>query len=80
MTKKPLLTKEQMKARYPDQWLLITDYELDAATSLRRGRVVAHSKGREDIHRALKEHAGNLCLHFTGGLPRDTGVLFPCPE
>ncbi len=79
MTKKPLLTKEQMKAKYPDQWLLVTDYELDPATSLRKGRVIAHSKGREDIHRALKGHVGNLCIHFTGSLPRDTGVLFVCP-
>ncbi len=69
-----------MKARYPNQWLLITDYELDVATSLRKGRVVAHSEGRDEIHRALKEYSGNLCIHFTGDLPRDTGVLFLCPE
>jgi hypothetical protein len=80
MPKKPLLTKEQMKARYPHQWLLITDYQLDGSTSLRKGRVVAHSEGREDIHRALKEYSGSLCIHFTGSLPRDTGILFPCPE
>ncbi len=80
MAKKPLITKVQMKARYPDQWLLVTDYELDKATSLRKGRVVAHSKRREDIHRALKIRTGDLCIHFTGGLPRDTGVLLICPE
>jgi len=79
MTKKLLLTKEQMKTKYPNQWLLVTDYELDTATSLRKGRVIVHSKGREDIHRALRGHAGNLCIHFTGSLPRDTGVLFVCP-
>ena len=73
MTKAELLTKQQMKARYPNQWLLITDYELDDATSLRTGRVVAHSKGREDIHHAMKNPSGDLCIHFTGTLPRDTG-------
>jgi hypothetical protein len=80
MSKRSLITKEQMKAKYPNQWLLITDYELDASTSLRKGRVVARGKGREEIHRALKEHSGNLCIHFTGSLPRDTGVLFLCPK
>lgn len=78
MTKTPLLTKDQIKTKYPDQWLLITDYELDRATSLCKGRVIAHSKRREEIHRALKDHAGNLCIHFTGSLPRDTGILFVC--
>jgi len=80
MPKKPVLTKEQMKARYPDQWLLITDYELDSSTSLRKGQVVACSKDREEIHRALKQHSGNLCIHFTGGLPRDSAILFPYPK
>lgn len=78
MTKTPLLTTEQMKTRYPSQWLLVTEYELDASTSLRKGRVVAHSKDRDEIHRALKKHRGNLGIHFTGRVPQDTVVVFPC--
>ena len=76
MAKKSIFTTEQMKARYPNQWLLVTDYKLDTSTSLRAGRVVANSKDREEIHRALKKHKGKLCIHFTGHLPEDTGVLF----
>ncbi len=76
MTKKPLLTREKIKAKYPNQWLLLEDFELDASTSLRRGRVIAHSKDRNEIHRALKKHAGNLCVHFTGTVPPDTAVIF----
>jgi len=76
MSKKSLLTTEQMKARFPAQWLLITDYKLDALTSLRKGRVVAHSKDRGEIHRALKQYPGNLCIHFTGSPPPETEVIF----
>lgn len=76
MAKKPLLTKEKIKSKYPNEWLLLEDYELDASTSLRKGRVLAHSKDRDEIHRALKNHKGNLCVHFTGAVPRDTGVIF----
>ena len=76
MAKKPLLTKEKIKTRYPNEWLLLEDFELDAATSLRKGRVLAHSKDRGEIHRALNKHKGNLCVHFTGTVPRDTGVIF----
>ena len=76
MAKKPLLTKAKIKAKYPDQWLLLEDFELDAATMLRKARVIAHSKDRGEIHRALKKHPGNLCIHFTGTLPPDTGVIF----
>jgi hypothetical protein len=76
MGKNPSLTKEKIKAKYPNQWLLLEDCELDASTTLRKGRVIAHSKNRDEIHRALKEHTGNLCIHFTGTLPPDTGVIF----
>lgn len=76
MAKRALLSRQKIKANYPNQWLLIEDYELDASTSLRKGRVVAHSKDREEIHRTLKKHTGNLCIHFTGSLPPDTGVIF----
>ena len=76
MAKSPLLSREKIKTKYPDQWLLLKDYELDASTSLRKGRVLAHSKDRSEIHRALKKHTGNLCIHFTGSLPPDTGVIF----
>ncbi|MGH7798382.1 MAG: hypothetical protein ACREQ2_26255 [Candidatus Binatia bacterium] len=76
MSKKPLLTKEKIKTKYPDQWLLLEDGELDASTSLRKGRVLAHSKDRDEIHRALRKHSGHLCIHFTGSLPPDTGVIF----
>ncbi len=80
MIKAPLLTAEQMRSQYPGQWLLVTDYEVDSATSLRKGRVVAHSKDRDEIHRALKHHTGNLCIRFTGHVPQDTVVVFPCRE
>ena len=76
MAKKPLLTKEKIKTRYPNEWLRLEDFELDASTTLRKGRVLAHSKDRGEIHRALIKHKGNLCVHFTGTVPRDTGVIF----
>jgi len=76
MAKRSFFTKEEMKRKFPDQWLLVSDYKLDASTTLCKGRVVAYSKNRDDIHRALKEHKGNFCIHYTGQLPKDTGVLF----
>jgi hypothetical protein len=79
MAKKPLLTRENIKTRYSNEWLLLEDYELDASTSLCKGRVLAHSKDRDEIHRALKIHKGNFCVHFTGTVARDTGVTFRCP-
>ena len=40
MPKKPLLSKEKIRAKYPNQWLLLEDFELDASTMLRKARVL----------------------------------------
>jgi len=50
--------------------------QLQTRFPIPKGRVVAYSKDRDDIHRALKKHSGNLCIHLTGSLPPDTGVIF----
>ncbi len=36
MPKSRLLTKEKIKSKYPDQWLLLEDIELDSSTTLRK--------------------------------------------
>ena len=78
MAKNPLLSKEKIKTKYPNQWLLLEDCELDASDfSLRKGRVLAHSKDRDEIHRALKKRHGKSLhsFHRQVCLP-DTGVIF----
>ena len=72
----PIQTKGQMQRKYPNHWLLIKDFQVNRATRLVKGKVIAHSKDRDEIHRALSRHKGNLCIHYTGKLPEDTGVLF----
>ncbi len=80
MKRENIITKDQMKTKYPDQWLLIKDYDVNNATSLTKGKVIIHSKDRDEIHRALSRFKCNLCIHYTGKLPEDTGVLFSVPS
>ncbi|MCD5390344.1 hypothetical protein LR007_00510 [candidate division NPL-UPA2 bacterium] len=67
---------EQIKKRYPNQWLLITDYETDESTMVKKGRLVAHSKCRDDIHNKLSQYGGNICIQYSGKLAKDAGVVF----
>lgn len=80
MKRENIITKKQMKTKYPDQWLLIKNYKVDKTTSLTEGKIIAHSKDRDEIHQKLNQFKGNLCIHFTGKLPEDTGVLFSVPN
>ncbi|MCJ7577964.1 MAG: hypothetical protein MUO91_05895 [candidate division Zixibacteria bacterium] len=67
---------ERIKERYPNEWLLIIDYETDVSTRTIKGRLVAHSKSREEIHRALTKHRGKRCIEYSGTIPKDVGVMF----
>lgn len=67
---------EQMEKAYSNEWLLITDYETDESTRVTKGRLVAHSKCRDDIHKKLSNYTGRRCIQYSGKLPKDQGVMF----
>ena len=45
------MTWEEMKKTFPDEWLLITDYEHNEMGQLRAGIVVRHSKEKQEVFR-----------------------------
>lgn len=67
---------EQIKRRYPNEWLLITDYETDESTRVKTGKLAAHSKCRDEIHKKLSQYSGKRCIQYSGKLPKDVGVMF----
>ena len=51
------MTIEEIKQRYPDEWVMVADYVLDEATTTPlRGKVVKHSKNRDEVDRALLDY------------------------
>ena len=69
------LTVEEMKERYPDEWLLLVDCEENENTELKAGKIIAHSRCRDDIHRAQMDCPGHVAIHFAGEIPRDLAVI-----
>jgi hypothetical protein len=53
---KDKITWDEMKKYYPDEWLLITDFDLDRSGHILDGIVNRHSKDKDDVYRlpALK--------------------------
>jgi len=45
------ITWEEMKNSYPDEWLLIVDYDLDETGHLIKGIVERHSKSKLQIYK-----------------------------
>ena len=69
------LTIEQMEQQYPDEWLLIVDYELSENTELLSGRLIAHSKSRKEIRDISMNYTGRIAVHSTRKTPNGVGYL-----
>ena len=68
-----------LKRRYPKEWLLLTHVVADELTRPIKGKLVAHSKNRDEIYDRLAHvRAGSACIEYTGKIPKDLVVVFWC--
>jgi hypothetical protein len=71
-----ILTMEEIKRQYPDQWVLIAYTKLDENLEVVRGEVIATAPNREDIYRKLKgAMEKKIAIRFTGEPPADLAYL-----
>ncbi len=67
----------ELKRRYPKEWLLLTHVVTDELTHPVKGKLVAHSKNRDEIYARLKTVRGkHLGIEYTGKIPKDLVVVF----
>jgi hypothetical protein len=59
------LSWQEMKQRYPDEWLLIVDYETDDADRLVAGVVKFHSKDMRQVAQAPVQ-SDRIAFRYTG--------------
>ena len=69
------MTWEEMKKAYPDEWLLITDYDLDKYGEIKIGIVQYHTHNMDDIAKTPTLRK-NTAFRYTGE-PNFRG-LRPC--
>ena len=59
------LTWEEMKREYPNEWLLIVDFDLDESGLLKGGKVERHSKRKADVYESPAPDS-SVALRYTG--------------
>ena len=70
------LTKSQIEARYPGEWVLIVNPELDEDLEVVSGTVLCHSKDRDEVYRAATaQQGGEYAFMFTGEMPPNTAIV-----
>lgn len=67
----------EIKKKYPNEWVLVEFSKLDKNLQVKEGRVVAHSKVKEEIYKALLRTKGrDISIEYCGEMPEDLAVMF----
>ena len=70
------LSVQEIQTRYDGEWVLIDEPEVDASLVVQRGRVLWHSKDRDEVYRQARLFKPKHCaLLFVGSLPKNTAVV-----
>lgn len=71
---------KKIKEKFKDEWVLLSDYELNECYEPISGVVIAHSKDRDEIYDKLKKEMPKLkklCIEFMGDVPpKDVVIIF----
>jgi hypothetical protein len=70
------MTVQDIEAQFDDEWVLIADPETDNDLRVLRGKVICHSKDRDEVYRRmLSLRLPDYAVLFTGEMPENTAVV-----
>ena len=71
-----LLTIEQIKQRYRDEWLLIGYTDLDENLNVLSGEVLAHAQDANDLYKLLPQYSDRpVAFEYVGEIPPDFAFM-----
>jgi hypothetical protein len=76
MTMAKHMTLAQIEDRFESEWVLVSDPEVDEHLQVTGGRVLWHSKDRDEVDRKLLELRPKVfATLYTGRIPKDAAVI-----
>jgi hypothetical protein len=71
-----VLTIGEMESQFHSEWILVGDPETDDSLHVQSGRVIYHSKDRDEVYRkAIALKPKRFAMLYTGTLPKDTAIV-----
>ena len=71
-----VLSATEIRQRFDSEWVLLDDPKTDAALEVQSGRVLSHSKDREEVYRkAIELRPKRFAVIYTGTMPKDTAII-----
>ena len=70
------MTVQEIETQFDDEWVLIADPETDDHLHVIKGKVICHSKDRDEVYReAVALRPARCAVLFTGQIPENTAVV-----
>ena len=66
----------ELNNKFPDEWILIDDPVTDENLTVESGKLLWHSKNRDEIYRVAREKKPDKCaIIFTGKIPQGCEII-----
>lgn len=70
------MTIKEIKSQFDSEWVLIGEPKTDDALNILSGKILHHSKDRDEVYRkAVSLRPKRSAVIFTGEIPKDTAVV-----
>ena len=71
-----ILTIAEIESRFVEEWVLVEEPQTNEALAVQSGRVICHSKDRDEVYRkAVELRPRRFAVLYTGRMPRDAAVV-----
>lgn len=71
-----VLTVAEITARFADEWVLIESPETDEYAKVKAGKILYHSKNRDEVYRkAVELKPSYFAMLYTGDMPKNTAIV-----
>ncbi len=71
-----VLTTAEIEAQFGAEWVLVEDPQTNDALEVQSGKVLSHSKDREEVYReAVRLRPKRFAMLYTGTLPQDAAIV-----
>jgi hypothetical protein len=70
------MTVEEIESRFDSEWVLVEDPRTNEALEVLGGKVLHHSKDRDEVYRrAVALRPGRCAVLYTGEMPEGTAIV-----
>ena len=71
-----ILTLAEIQRQFANEWILVEDPQTSAALDVQGGKVVFHSKDRDEVYRrAVALRPARFAVLYTGVMPPDSAIV-----